>query len=69
MVTCRSFDIQNHNAEISLENGYDSSKIRMVGISALIWGPVGLVKDSPDCDQRHCVVFLSKSLYPLLSTT
>ena len=35
IVICRNFDIQNRNAEIGLENPYDSAKIRMVGISAI----------------------------------
>ena len=33
IVICRNFDILNHNADISLENLYDSTKVGMVGIS------------------------------------
>ena len=33
MVICRNFDVRNRNAEICLENRYDSAKIGMVGIS------------------------------------
>ena len=35
IIICHDFDIQNHNAEISLKNQYDSAKIGMVGISGL----------------------------------
>ena len=36
LVICRNFDVRNSNAEIGLENQYDSAKIRMVGISVNI---------------------------------
>ena len=32
---CRNFAFRNRNAEIGLENQYDSAKIRMVGISVV----------------------------------
>ena len=36
IVICWNFDIQNCNAEINLENQYDSSKIGMAGISGKV---------------------------------
>ena len=33
IIICRNFDVQIRNAEILLENRYDSSTIQMVGIS------------------------------------
>ena len=40
---------ENRNAEIGLENWYDSTKIRMVGISALQFGHRSGLTDCCSC--------------------
>ena len=54
---CQDFNVRNRNAEICLENRYDSAKFGMVGISVTACVMVS-VSEITECCQTAILTFL-----------